>query len=604
MKLHRGLAVVLVLALASVTGCGGKGDSAGRNSGGNVTPEQRYGKAPVKNPKDMTYQPGVVLIGDGPKAIRHVSSDGLTWTLDKSASGVSDLAPGKVMYASSKGLGKVMQVEPAGDDVAVLLAPIQLTDLIKDGTLDFDEPLDVGSAAVQQIPDAPGAYTELPKDPDSQSSTEPTAPATTEPEPTEPPATDEATDPPAIDAPETPATTDEPTEPEEGDLGGALDPGEGGGPPALLPKQGPGYKTEISQRALTKQGLVYKTVGKRSALPKSSQLQSGPEEVVVAPQLKIPSRQSGSQTGTGGELPPPNPGVQQDTGKVKVAIGNWEFEYYSRGNARQSELGLRVTAGKGSSKDAKHGLKGGFTLRLETENLRAQAKVPIANGRVQNSNVAFNGLKQIAVDLKMGSGEGLADNSRGRIEVPLDIPLKATPVAELGFQPSIKFKLIIKLGFSSKNTTVSGTIAYTIGGDIGTSASTTAQPLTLNPAKLWTAASMAPFGIVVAFEAKVMIGLGLPGMNAGPYVKLVLSFGYANAGLMGAVACSALTPSFTVTWGVGANVSTTVSGVLGKLFGDMGIAKVKPEVEQQTGSYTPWPSKTFADPDTKHCRGD
>jgi hypothetical protein len=583
MKLHRGLAALLVIALTTVTGCGGKSDSASGNSGGKVTLEQQYGKAPVKNPKDMTYQPGVVIIGDGPKAIRHASSDGLTWTMDKSASGVSDLAPGKVMYASSKALGKVMKVEPAGDDVAVLLAPIELTDLIKDGTLDFDEPLDVGSAAVQQIPDAPGAYTELPKDPDSGSTAEPTDPATTDPEPTEPTATDEATEPPATDESETPPPTEDPSEPEPTDVDGVFGTDDGGGAPmGALPKQGPVRKAAVRQ---------------------SSQKQSRPEQVVVAPELRIPARQSGSQAGAGGELPPPDPGAQQDTGKAKVSIGNWDFEYYSRANSRQSELGLRAIAGKGSSKDAKPGLKGGFTLRIETDNLRAKAQVPIANGRVQNSNVALNGLKQIAVDLSMGSGEGLADNSRGRIEVPLDIPLKATPIAELGFQPSVKFKLIIKLGFSSKNTTVTGTLAYTIGGDIGTSASTSVKPSDTNLAKLWKSASLAPFGIVVAVEVKIMIGMGLPGMNAGPYVKLILTFGYANAGLMGAVACSTLTPSFVVTWGVGANVSTTVSGVLGKLFGEKGVAKVKPEVEEQTGTYTPWPSKTYADPDTKFCRG-
>ncbi|NEA33711.1 hypothetical protein [Streptomyces sp. SID13031] len=599
MKLHRGLAAMLVVTLTTLTACGsGPKDSADTSSSGKVTLEQRYGKAPVKSPKDMTYQPGVVIIGGGPKAIRHVSSDGLTWTMDKSASGMSDLAPGKVMYASSKALGKVVKVEPAGDDVAVLLAPIELTDLIKDGTLEFDEPLDVGAAGVQQIPDAPGAYTDLPKDPDSDGTTEPTEPEPTNPEATEPEATepqptsstptDEATEPPAAEESDPPPATEEPTEPEETDLDGVFGPEEGGGSAPM-------------GASLPQQGLLKQSLARQTAVRQSSQKQSGPEQIVIAPELKIPAQQAGARAGTGGQLPPPD--MQQDNGKVKVSIGNWDFEYYSRSNSRQSELGLRATAGKGS-KNAKPGLKGGFTLRMDIENLRAKAKVPIAGGRVQNSTVALNGLKQIAVDLKMGSGEGLADNSRGRIEIPLDIPLKATPVAELGFQPSIKFKLIIKLGFSSKNTTVSGTIAYTIGGDLGTSAATTVKPAGLNPVKLWTSASMAPFGIVAAFEVKIMIGLGLPGMNAGPYVKAIVSLGYANAGLMGAVPCSSLTESFTVSWGVGANVSSTVSGVLGKLFGTKGVASIKPEAEYQKGTYTPWPSKTHADPDTKHCRAE
>ncbi len=105
----------------------------------------------------MTYQPDVILIGDGPSSIKSVSANGLEWTIDGGADGVDDLAPGKVMFAASEAVGRVVDVEPAGDDVTVTLAPVELTDVVRDGTIHLDQPLDLDSATFQEIPDPVGA---------------------------------------------------------------------------------------------------------------------------------------------------------------------------------------------------------------------------------------------------------------------------------------------------------------------------------------------------------------------------------------------------------------------------------------------------------------
>jgi hypothetical protein len=515
MKLNRGLAALLVIALTTLTACGGKNEN-GSGSGDaarKVTLEQRYGVAPVKQPKDMTYQPDVVIIGDGPKAIRHASSDGLTWTLDKKAEGVSDLQPGKVMYASSMALGRVAEVTPAGDDVDVLLAPVQLTDLIKDGTLNFDEALNLDQDLVQEVPDLPGASTVPPADP-------------------------------------------QPADPTGG----------GSAAHGPIPRAASAPVREIN---------------------------------VVAPELG----RSRAQLPAG--LQPPPGLIPPDSTKYKVTVSDWDFEYYKRSNSKQHEIGLRVTAPLGKT------IKGGFTLRMGFENLRAKAQVPIADGRVQNANVSLNGLKQIAADLSVASPRGLSDNTRLRVEVPINIPLSGA--AAFGLQPSLKFKVLFKFGFSSKNTTATGTIAYTIGGDIGTGLSPTATPTASNPAESFQALSVAPFGLVIAFEVKIMLGIGLPMMSAGPYVKLVLSIGYANAGQLGAVPCRLLTVNFSANFGVGVNVSTTVGQVLGKIYGPANSSllssifnsgkSAKGEVEQQLGETVDLgKGGPYAVPNSTYCR--
>lgn len=162
-------ATALVLLLA---GCGGgSGDgpapAANRPSGvGPGSPEAvaRYGYGPSKD-KSITYQPGVVLIEGGPDAIRAASDDGLVWTIDARAGGASELEPGKVMFAASQAVGRVVKVEQAGNDLKVTLGPVELTDIIRDGRITIDQPISLDGMTFKVI-DVPGAWEDI--SPDAQ----------------------------------------------------------------------------------------------------------------------------------------------------------------------------------------------------------------------------------------------------------------------------------------------------------------------------------------------------------------------------------------------------------------------------------------------------
>ncbi|RIV38470.1 hypothetical protein D2L64_13145 [Micromonospora radicis] len=136
------LAVVVVVATG--TACtGGAGRDRPRVAvGGQELSDQeyRYGQAP-RPYRAVTYQPDVVLIEDGAEAVRSVTVDGLTWTLDTAARGVSDLAPGSVMFASSRGVGRVVDVRHAAGDTVVTIAPVELTEVIRDGEFASEQPV-------------------------------------------------------------------------------------------------------------------------------------------------------------------------------------------------------------------------------------------------------------------------------------------------------------------------------------------------------------------------------------------------------------------------------------------------------------------------------
>lgn len=92
-----------------------------------------------------------VVVRD-PKAVKQISSDRSTLTLDASVSGVERLAPGQVLLIPGVDVGKITTVNKSGSDVVVKLGPAKITDVIHDGVLQWgpqEVSLDQGTWIVQ-----------------------------------------------------------------------------------------------------------------------------------------------------------------------------------------------------------------------------------------------------------------------------------------------------------------------------------------------------------------------------------------------------------------------------------------------------------------------
>lgn len=154
---------VLSCALIAASACGGGGTTDRANSSpgaGNLAAPsskaiQNYGYGPATD-GTAKYQPDVVTIPDGAAAIRSVSADELNWTMDRNAPGVAKLKIGSVMLATSFATGRVVALKDVGDDRIVTLAPVELTDVVRDGTVDLDTKLDPSAFTYQVVPDLPG----------------------------------------------------------------------------------------------------------------------------------------------------------------------------------------------------------------------------------------------------------------------------------------------------------------------------------------------------------------------------------------------------------------------------------------------------------------
>jgi hypothetical protein len=133
-------ALVVVLGLTACTG------------GGAAKPDSPYGIAPAPR-EGVTLHPDVVLVGGGGRSVRSVTDGGLTWRIDPNARNADQLVPGKVMFLTSRGVGRVIDARRDGDDLAVTIGPVSLTEVISDGTFSADQPVSLQEAAAHDIPD-------------------------------------------------------------------------------------------------------------------------------------------------------------------------------------------------------------------------------------------------------------------------------------------------------------------------------------------------------------------------------------------------------------------------------------------------------------------
>jgi hypothetical protein len=103
--------------------------------------EKLYGHSAAPS-RAVTYQPDVVMLPEGAAAIRGVSADGLVWTIDPDSGGAERIQPGKVLLATSRAVGRVLAVEKGRDGLRVVLGPVEITDVIRDGQFNLNQPVD------------------------------------------------------------------------------------------------------------------------------------------------------------------------------------------------------------------------------------------------------------------------------------------------------------------------------------------------------------------------------------------------------------------------------------------------------------------------------
>ena len=113
---QQGLVTIAVAALVCVlSGCSQHGNSnstASPAAAGSATmtdAEIKYGVSPTRN-SQVTYQDNVIVMEHGAEAVRGLSSNGLTYTIDGNAQGAQDIVKDKILFATGRVVGRVLEV--------------------------------------------------------------------------------------------------------------------------------------------------------------------------------------------------------------------------------------------------------------------------------------------------------------------------------------------------------------------------------------------------------------------------------------------------------------------------------------------------------------
>jgi len=432
----------------------------------------------------------VVIVGGGAGSVRSVSSDGISWTIDANSGRASELQPGRIMFLTSRAVGRVLATELVGDELTVTMGPVDLTDVIRDGQISIRSELPLDSLSGLAVPDEPTG----------------------------------------LDYTETPAE-------------------EGGREHATLTlARVPDAAGELEPR--------YDAEGPR--------------------------------------LPPPTTGSS-----AEITLGPFSVEL-SRSSADGGRVGLKAGY-------QKNGVTIGVDFGAVLQNPVYDVALDIASGRVSSGRMRIEGLKQLTVKLDAGSETGLAGNFKARAEVPFEFSIPIT--APIPLNLSIRQKFIVETAFSAKNSTMSATGVFGLEGPIGFdyqgSSLTILTPTVTEEKSLIDSLqgiSVGVNGVVVAYQIKVLAGLGVPLFSAGPFAAMTFSTGMTVGSDLGIVKCRIASLDVVAGGGLGYTFSSKGSELVEKFFQKLGLSEAKLDSEYASVTQT-LVHKTASAPDVPVCKG-
>jgi hypothetical protein len=468
-----------------------------------------YG-APATRDPSLTYQPDVVFVGGGPSIVRWASADGMTWAIDRNAPGAADLKVNSVMFATSRAVGRVADIHDDGDSRVVTLAPVDLTDIVRDGEIAFERPLDLGSLSYQDTSGLPGAV------------------GTTAP---------------------------------SGEPGASAQPAPSASSGALVPP-------------IMGDGIAYGSAG--------DGMVAAAERVLAVPTIRL----AATATPANGTLPPPVKTCPD------LAIGNWSIKPCLSPGRLTLEIATKAVSG----------LRLGGSVTLLASSLKVKADLKIAAGQVGSSSVLLEGITGLEISITGGTADPTKDNASVKIEVPIEICAAGPPVVGLPMVGCFEAKFLVQTAFSGKNSTLEGSGAYTLDGPIGLDAGKVTGPtLGLKQSLLESlrGITLGPSGVVLAVRFKVQVGVGMPGMLAGPYATVTVSTGVTKGSSLGASLATCRGVTLNILVGGGAGLQIDLKRILPFLPASFPKSKVKIESEVNVSVF----SKTQVLPDVPLCRG-
>lgn len=545
--------------------------------------EVAYGASP-KSDASIAYQRDVVLVGGGASAVESVSADGMIWTIKGTAAHVADLQPGKVMLASGLGAGRILAVTTVGGNRQVVLGPVDITDVVRDGNFDSTAPVPLDSALAYATPTRPGLLSSTDENPavtptDSAAAPTPvsaagssvvssggvapgpsvapgsvpapgTAPDTTAPSISAPSVTA-----PSVSAPSTTA-------------------------PSTSPPAGSGQVTPATEPG----GFRLPTVEFGAAVEPADFTAAHHAAAIAADRLPAPAV-PGS-----GVLPlPVSTPATDDVGAYALT------SFCCAGGAgvklSYDHAGMRVSA----------------TLTLHLSGPSVAFRLHIAGGKVTEAAIELHGAAGIGIQFNAASTAGVKGNvARQRVQVPVAFTVPIGGFA-LPLTARVEQTFSLSTAFASPGS-ISATGDYSFGGTLGfgihglTQTVTNADNFATQTSLLDSiqAVGIAPVALEFGYQAKLTVGLGLLGFSAGAWLSLVVRIGVTAASSEAAVPCRLAAINAQLGYGIGYQIPTPVAKLVNFFLTTFGAPPIRAS-GGITGPYQSIVDKSATQPDTASC---
>ncbi|HEY1655264.1 MAG TPA: hypothetical protein VGF86_09140 [Candidatus Tumulicola sp.] len=484
------LLVVMGAQVAAMSGCAGRSTPdngiknpvlaevlspaamAGGETGSIMDPsslaptELRFGRSPKPDP-NVTYQSGVIVMPHGDTAITSMESNGIIWHFKADAPQVDQIQEDAVIFATERCVGRVLHVDRTGNDVRVVLGPVQITDVFQKAHFVLDQPLDLTKVIAVAAPDFPN----------------PTPP------PAESPAPSSGVPVPAGAPSESPSPLSSPTS--TGDASR----------PRLVAMTYSLVSPDGKWRPFRAMTFDARGAPHRARLQRASR--HVPEKLAQAAPGGVPNL---SAPDPSGQIPTVDIAGGLDATPCLIKCGG---------------LGLDMTYDQGGIKIYAYAV-------LYVQNPRAQVNLNIQGG-VKSTGIHLTGVAGFKAHYELGADKSFVRNVHLNGDIPIDLTFLVNMLTPVSVH--LTQSLILNTGFSARISTISGTFDYAMCCGFGVGYNGTGYgsdgPEKFaeknHIAGDVTGISVGINSVVLSLRQQVMFGIGVLGFATGPYAGLVES---------------------------------------------------------------------------------
>lgn len=576
----RRLAVCLVTLLL-ITSCGGGGsshradDTASQStkSGDGVSllkteAEKQFGLAPTPS-KDVTYKDDVVLLPQGPDAIVSASNSGASVILKADAKGIDKVTKGKVLFATGRVVGRVAGVRKTAEGVEVALLPVQLTDVVEKANLTYSQPIDPASMIVypgqnlgedstnpelgDDVPDGAKVVKTTDADGNEVSGAD-SSDSNAENDSTDSSAdsvgsSGESSAPPL-------GATSIPSARPVSYVRGAADPD-----PTITTTVAPpggvigGASTDAPDDTTPADSGSGGDSGQNSD-PSNGFLPSGTSPGSGGDQPGGGTASGGSEAG-GGHANATSPlGPPKVFPGAPVSLAGFDITAIGSGG-----VGVKATYDQNGTR-----FVGSVKLKLNAP--RLEAGIVIDHGVLRSASLSISGAAGLTAEFEAATQNGFDGNIRKTIDVPIDITIPLG--GPLPLSMTWRQTFILKTAFSAKHGSISARGDYSFTGGLGFRyrsgfvSMTTPSDVKADSDMVGSVdgASLGVTGIVLAYRARAIVGIGAFGFSSGLELSTVASWGVSRASDIGGIPCRSVTIQIDGSAGVGWSIPKPLAAVV------------------------------------------